>query len=157
MDDIRSAALKNVPEDKRTHYEELSGVFNPAALLADLPEPEGPGMEYSSASISKLLRSSLANYKGDFNHGKQMFDAALCSSCHRMKGEGGINGPDLTQIHTRFNRWDLISAVLSPNDEISDQYAFTLFDMKDGTKRAGKIYTETDESVTIMPNPTPVG
>ena len=128
MDDIRTAAISNLPEDKRTYYEELSGVFNPGELMANLPEPEGPGQEHTSSSVSRLLRQTLdsKNYKGDYTYGKKMFDAALCSTCHRMKGEGGINGPDLTQIHTRFNRYNLISAVVSPNDEISDQYAFTL-------------------------------
>ncbi|MFK7983416.1 MAG: hypothetical protein AB8G86_25770 [Saprospiraceae bacterium] len=35
----------------------------------------------------------------------------------------------------------------------SDQYAFTLFHLKEGQKTAGRILSETDTDITIMPNP----
>jgi putative heme-binding domain-containing protein len=44
-------------------------------------------------------------------------------------------------------------ATYSPNDEISDQYANTLVHLKDGKKISGRVKTETDDMVTLMPNP----
>ena len=70
-----------------------------------------------------------------------------------MKGEGGATGPDLTQISTKFGRYDLLYSIYSPNDEISDQYAFTLFHLDDGKKIAGRILSETSDSIKIMTNP----
>jgi len=70
-----------------------------------------------------------------------------------MRGEGGATGPDLTQIGTKFGRYDLLYAIYSPNDDISDQYAFTLFHLEDGKKIAGRILSETADSIKIMPNP----
>ena len=31
----------------------------------------------------------------NLDHGRQIFGAALCSRCHRLRGEGGTIGPDL--------------------------------------------------------------
>jgi len=151
MENTRQKALSFVPEADRDHYEELSGIFSQAEDMANLPQPEGPGEAYFLYDISGA--ANLKNYKGTFEDGKRIFDAALCSSCHRMNGEGGISGPDLTQIGTRFEKGDIVNAIFSPSEEISDQYGFTLFTMKDGSKTAGKLFTESDDIVTIMPNP----
>ncbi|MEH6514195.1 MAG: hypothetical protein V7734_13965, partial [Maribacter arcticus] len=66
---------------------------------------------------------------------------------------GGAAGPDLTQAHTKFSTYDLMFAIYSPNDEISDQYANTLFHLKDDAKLAGRIKSEAGDSIVIMPNP----
>ena len=44
-------------------------------------------------------------------------------------------------------------ALYSPNDEISDQYAFTLFKLKDGRNIAGKIQREEEDKIVILPSP----
>jgi putative heme-binding domain-containing protein len=152
MENIRQQALSSIDEDQRAHFEELSGVYSPGAEMADLPQPKGPGKNYNYYDVNGIVWG-LDNYSGQFADGKKMYAAALCSSCHRMNGEGGISGPDLTQLHTRFSRGDMVKATFSPHAEISDQYAFTLFTLKNGRKKAGKIFSENDSLVTILPNP----
>ncbi len=153
MENIRLEAMKHVPEDEKQYFEELSGVYSPAEEMANLPQPEGPGSNYNASEINRILRMRLDDFQGNIENGRRIYRAALCESCHRMQGQGGISGPDLSQIHTRFERNDIVNAIFSPSDEISDQYAFTLFSMNDGKKSAGKIFSESDETVTIMPNP----
>ncbi|MBX2814629.1 MAG: c-type cytochrome [Saprospiraceae bacterium] len=154
MENARQKALTHVPETDRERFDELSGVYNPGADLADLPQPVGPGGTYNQGQLNKLLRENLnEDYRGEFANAKRTYEAALCAACHRMHGEGGIIGPDLTQINTRFNRWEILGAIISPHDEISDQYAFTLFEKEDGSKVAGRIASEDDDKVVIMPNP----
>ena len=97
--------------------------------------------------------AELADYPVDFEKGKRAFQAGMCILCHRVRGEGAGVGPDLTQAHTKFNNYEMLFATYSPNDEISDQYANTLFHLKDGKKISGRIKSETDEAVTLMPNP----
>ena len=70
---------------------------------------------------------NLRSYKGTLADGERAFKAARCIICHRMKGEGGATGPDLTQMHTKFGNYDLTFALVSPSDEISDQYNNTIF------------------------------
>lgn len=153
LENIRRNAMKKVPEDMQAYYEELSGIYQPGADLMNLPQPEGPGEEYHSGNIGGILGQGLEDYEGKIETGKRIYAAALCGTCHRMKGEGGSMGPDLTQVHTRFKRNDLITAIFSPNDEISDQYAYTLLQLKEGKKAAGKILSETDDKIVLTPNP----
>ena len=153
MENIRKKAMSHVPEDQQAYYEELSGIYSPAEDLANLPQPEGPGKEYSAIDVYTILRENLKEYKGKIKDGKRIYQAALCETCHRFRGEGGSIGPDLTQIHTRFKRNELVDATFGPNDVISDQYAFTLFHLPEDKKTAGRILAETADSLTIMPNP----
>ena len=153
MENVRIKAMSHVPQDQKAHYEELSGVFSPIDALDDLPEPIGPGKEYVLRDLTDLVWGSKIGHIKDLKAGKRAFQAAMCSTCHRVNGEGGNIGPDLSQIHTKFNPYELLIATYSPNDEISDQYAFTLFHLKDGKKIAGRILSEEDGMITIMPNP----
>lgn len=152
FENIRKKAMTNVPADQRSYFEELSGIYQPGEELANLPQPVGPGDDYNSSDIGRMLGRGLKDYEGSIAKGKQVYQAALCGSCHRMRGEGGVIGHDLTQLHTRYKRNEIITAIFSPNDEISDQYAFTLFHMKDGKKVAGKVLSEAGDKVVIAPN-----
>ncbi len=152
FENIRKMAMSKVPEAERAYFEELSGVYQPGEELANVPQPTGPGGEYNAHDIGRIVGKGLKAYKGDIAKGKEVYQAALCASCHRMRGEGGVIGHDLTQLHTRYKRNEIISAIFSPNDEISDQYAFTLFHLKDGKKIAGKVLSEKDGKITLAPN-----
>lgn len=152
LENIRKNAMKQVPEDRKAYYEELTGIYQPGAALMNLPQPEGPGEEYNAGRISRITGNGLKEYEGKIATGKQIYAAALCGSCHRIRGEGGTIGPDLTQLHTRFKRGELITSIFSPNDEISDQYAFSLLHLKEGKKAAGKVLSETEEKIVLMPN-----
>ncbi len=156
MENVRVQAMSNVPAQQKQKYEELSGVFSPLEALDNLPEPIGPGKEYKARELNKHISERFDKenkYTRTIADGKRAFDAAMCSACHRMKGEGSNIGPDLSQAHDKFGRYDLTFAIYSPNDEISDQYAFTLFEKKDGQKIAGKVISEKGEVITIAPNP----
>ena len=153
MENVRLQALLQIPEDEKNYFEELSGVYSPAEEMANLPQPEGPGGVYNIYDINHMIGDPLKEYVGNIEDGERIFNAALCGSCHRMHGEGGISGPDLSQINTRFDRGDMVQALFSPSEEISDQYAFTLLTLKDGRKVAGKIFSEEDGKIILMPNP----
>ncbi len=154
MENIRLAAMQHVPDDEKEYFQELSGVYSPETAVADLPAPIGPGQQYDANEIGNVIwGAELADYKVDFQKGKRAFEAGMCILCHRMRGEGAAVGPDLTQAHTKFNNYEMLFATYSPNDEISDQYANTLFHLKDGKKISGRIKSETDALVVLMPNP----
>lgn len=154
LENIRLKAVSQIPEDQKEYFETLSGVYQPGAEFAQLPQPEGPGKAYSIRELRNVLSSiSESDYKGDYAAGKMIYEAALCSTCHRMNGEGGNSGPDLSQIGTRFSQGAILMAISNPNDAISDQYAYTLFKMKNGENKAGKILQEDDKQVTLQPSP----
>ena len=82
-----------------------------------------------------------------------MFDAAFCSTCHTMRGAGVAIGPDLTQVGLRFSPKDIMEHTIEPNKEISDQYASTVFTMKDGSSIVGKLVNEEGEKYFVSQNP----
>lgn len=153
IENVRANAFQYVPEEEKAYFEEISGIFSPGDLLADLPQPEGPGRNYTNPELNKIVGEGLKNYEGDIAQGKLVYQAALCQSCHRVRGEGGDTGPDLTQIATRFDRGKIIYAMVSPNDEISDQYEYTQFILKDGAARAGRLLEEKGDQLIIGTNP----
>ncbi|MFX0557398.1 c-type cytochrome [Maribacter sp. CXY002] len=153
MENVRQCALNNIPENERNYFQEISGSYAPSSAIADLPLPKGPGKNYSGGDMGDIVWSGLDNYNGNYEDGERAFKAATCVLCHRIKGEGGAAGPDLTQAYSKFGTYDLMFAIYSPNDEISDQYANTLFHLRNGSKIAGRIKVETNDSIVLMPNP----
>jgi len=148
--DLRAETLKRATPEEREMIEkwDLESKANP---FENLPKVEGPGRNWSVeealASTEKgLLNRNLAN-------GKNMFKATLCAACHRFNGEGGEIGPDLTTIGRRFTIADLIEKIIDPNRQISDQYAFELITLKDGSASTGKILEESAENLVLSTNP----
>lgn len=152
MEDVRQRALANVPKKERQHYNELSGSYDPSTAVAELPEPIGPGGNYTGEDMGEIVWGD-SDEDVTFKAGKRAFSAGMCILCHRMRGEGGASGPDLTQAHTKFSTYDMLYAIYSPNDDISDQYANTLFELKDGKKISGRIKSEKGDNIIVMPNP----
>ena len=150
----RQAALINVAKDKQEHYNKVSGgelVSNSGNDLVSGPQPKGPGKRWT---VEEALRVVEGNLKGrDFAQGKMMYDATRCSSCHLMRGEGGNIGPDLTQLGTRFTPKDMLESIIEPNKVVSDQYAATVFTMKDGSSILGRLTNENEETYFISQNP----
>ncbi len=68
-------------------------------------------------------------------------------------GEGGAIGPDLTQLGTRFSKRDILESIIDPNKVISDQYASTVFTMKDTKSIIGKLVKEENGKYYVSQNP----
>ena len=154
IDKARKKALAHTPSDKTEYYNKLSGadlLTESGNDLADRPQPKGPGKRRTREEALALLDEPLVNR--DFVQGKNMFAATLCSSCHSIRGEGGSVGPDLTQLGTRFSARDILDHTLDPNKEVSDQYASTVFVMKDGSSILGTLINEDDGKYVVSQNP----
>lgn len=150
----RQSALTHVPKDQLEHYRTLSGeelLANSGNDLLSGPQPKGPGKRWTVEEALPVVEGKLANR--DFEQGKMMYDASRCSSCHLMRGEGGSIGPDLTQLGTRFSAKDMLEAIIEPNKTVSDQYAATVFTMKDGSSILGRLTNENDQTYFISQNP----
>ena len=88
-----------------------------------------------------------------FDAGKQAFSGAQCVLCHRMGQTGGLTGPDLTAVASRFNRHDLLDSMLNPSRVIDDKFRNIVFTLKSGDTVVGTIERENEETVTIRTSP----
>jgi len=68
-------------------------------------------------------------------------------------GEGSSIGHDLTHLGTRFSMKDMLEAIIEPNKSVSDQYAATVFTMKDGSSVVGRLTNEDNEKYYVSQNP----
>lgn len=85
----------------------------------------------------------------DFERGRDAFERAACGACHRIAGEGGSHGPDLTGAGGRFAPRDLLEAIARPSSVISDQYRDTLVTTADGELLAGRIERDDADALVL--------
>ena len=96
----------------------------------------------TEAKFLKYQRLLTDNTLDDANPyiGKQIFKQT-CISCHKLHGEGGLVGPDLTGA----NRTDinyLLGNIVTPNAIIRDDYKMTIVSTDDGMVYSGVIKSE---------------
>lgn len=154
LDRARKMALTNVPEKKRLYFDELSGGNLLSASGNDLAledYPKGPGGYWKVDKAMEHFQEPLAGR--NFKRGKAMYQATTCNRCHGMQGEGGNIGPDLTRAGTRFSTKDLLEAIIEPSKTISDQYAASQLQLKNGESVVGKIVNEDATFYTVSQNP----
>lgn len=94
-------------------------------------------------------RETLAG--GDATQGRKIFferaDAA-CLRCHKINGEGGEVGPDLSHVGKNPREYILESIVL-PNKKIAQGFESALVKLKSGQTYAGVVKSESDTVLEI--------
>lgn len=155
VDKARKNALKKVDKKSFAVYNIMSGdslVEKSGIYIANnVKKPKGPGKEWKLIEAVAMVDSGIGNR--NFENGKAMYAASLCIQCHTMKGEGGLIGPDLTQLGTRFTYKDMLEAIIEPNKSISDQYGSTIFYLKEGGSILGRLINQDKINYTIAQNP----
>ena len=106
----------------------------PAAKLAEI------------AKYKKLLETKV-NRPDNLPRGRALFQRT-CAQCHKLYGEGGEIGPDITGSN-RNNLDYLITNILDPNAEIPNDYRTTILRTKDNRVLVGVIHRSGGQSVTI--------
>ena len=149
LENIRKVAIGNLDDEEKKQLGELTG---------PLPAPKDPLADLAPRSLVKAwsvdeLADKFANKKSGFNfeRGKQMFAVAQCYKCHRFSGQGGIQGPDLTASSQRFSAKDMLTAIIDPSKEISDQYEATIFQTEEETV-IGRVANLNGENIMIATN-----
>ncbi|GLU53723.1 hypothetical protein Dfri01_31840 [Dyadobacter frigoris] len=95
----------------------------------------------------KNLLTDKAVSGGSTANGRLVF-RKTCAPCHKMYGEGGIIGPELTGSN-RANLDYLLGNLLDPSGEIQDDYKMVVVTTRDGRTYVGNIAKETERQVTL--------
>lgn len=114
--------------------------------IRDTPE----ALKTEIASWKTLLTPEVIA-QADPAKGKTTF-AALCGACHKLYGEGGAIGPDLTGSD-RHNLDYLLGNIVNPNEVVPADYLLTVFTLKDGRVVSGVVPEQNEKTVTVQ---TPV-
>lgn len=150
IENIRQEALANIaPDSAKAKLDEISKAK--PATMANIKPALGPGRAWTiDEAVSEAGNRKIGR---DFARGKELFAAAACASCHRMAGEGGGIGPDLTGSGNRYTLRDLMENIIEPSKVISDQYGSETITKKDGSVVIGRIGGETETTLSVMTNP----
>jgi putative heme-binding domain-containing protein len=96
-----------------------------------------------SISVAPQLVSS-----GDATRGRALF-VAQCQQCHRVGREGGVLGPDLTQIGLTRSREALVTALRDPNANVPAGFR-TVDIAQRGERIEGVVKAEDAFSIQVL-------
>lgn len=86
---------------------------------------------------------------GNVESGRQLF-AAQCALCHRVNGQGGRLGPDLSRIGAARSRAALVREIREPAEVVPEGYETVTLVTSDGRKVRGAVKEEDAFSIQIM-------
>lgn len=117
---IRQGAVEALTDSERDRLGDLvkrheSGADNRATI-------ERPHVrDWDVTDIDELL-GAVDQHAADAERGRQLFAAAQCRRCHRVRNDGSVVGPDLTSVGSRFSNRDILKSVLDPSAVVAEKY-----------------------------------
>ena len=97
-------------------------------------------------AVSKML-SSAPSDPSDSQRGRCVFIKS-CAQCHKMYGEGGVIGPELTGSNRR-NQTYLLENIYDPSAVVGAGYVLQQILMADGRVVTGIIKAQTPDRITL--------
>ena len=126
--------------------------FNDAKLNALLSKVWGETRE-TTADKLKLVAELKARHSADFlakadqSKGRALY-AAVCGQCHKLYGEGGALGPDLTGSG-RHDLSYLLENIVDPSAVVDAAYYLNVIELKDGRVLSGIVGAQSERTLTL--------
>jgi putative heme-binding domain-containing protein len=95
----------------------------------------------------RRLNNDLRAGTGDAKAGRALF-TKHCAACHRLNGEGGSVGPELTHAN-RADRDFLLVSLVDPSAVIRKEYLSYTAETRDGRLVTGVVTAQTAATVTL--------
>lgn len=111
--------IRDTPEAKKAEFAKWEGVLKPDTLA-----------------------------KADPSKGRMVFMAS-CAACHKMYGQGGAIGPELTGSDRRNLKY-LLENILDPSAIVPADFRVSVFHLKDGRTLTGVIPEQTERTLTMQ-------
>lgn len=104
----------------------------------------------TAAPASPVARSIPEIAGGDWQRGRQVFNSApaACSVCHQSRGEGGIIGPELSNLVHR-DYASVLKDIVQPSAAINPDRIAYVVELKDGTTTTGMVLEDNAERVVL--------
>ena len=87
--------------------------------------------------------------------GARIFKEASCAQCHKLAGQGGAVGPELTDV---FKRWKgdalgVLREIIDPSYKIDPKFAVQVVITVDGQIVTGIVASEDKDTISMIVNP----
>jgi putative heme-binding domain-containing protein len=156
--DAETIGLWRFDQAESDKVEDQAPAKNPARLAetaqAPMPIRGAPRakLDYSPAMVNDLVAAARAH--GSAQRGAMVFRSAqfACLSCHKVAGQGGTVGPDLSAIGSCQPPEYLAESVLWPARQVRDEYKAIAVLTADGKTLQGYKDRE-DDKVLVLRDP----
>jgi len=106
-------------------------------------KPTTEEMEKRIHQLAGVIREGT----GDPYQGRTLFQNT-CSACHRLFGQGGQIGPDLT-VHDRTDLESMLLATVNPNAEIREGFENYSVETRDGRSLTGFLMEQDEHTIVL--------
>ncbi|HUG71701.1 MAG TPA: c-type cytochrome [Pirellulaceae bacterium] len=130
------------------------------AWLKDPQEPADPTGNNRSFvqnwTFEELSGDVAANLRGRSPEiGARIFKEASCAQCHKIAGQGGAVGPELSDV---FKRWKgdalgVLREIIDPSHKIDPKFAVQVVITVDGKIVTGIVASEDKDTISMIVNP----
>lgn len=94
----------------------------------------------------KLTPESLS--AADLAHGQQLY-TQHCGKCHKLFGDGGTIGPELTGAQRgQLDYW--LQNIVDPSATVGTNYRLSIIELKDGRALNGIVGAQTDRTIVLQ-------
>jgi len=128
------------------------GATHSQAEVRDLFEHLLPVGQRVQRLGTQIDRAALLALPADAERGRQLFfreGAASCQACHRVQGQGGTLGPDLSRIGGKYPIDELLVHLLEPSRRIDPEFQTYTLETRDGRVFTGLVIERTPERVAL--------
>ena len=123
-----------IPSDRQTHVK----------VLRESSDQAAQRQREQLTALAPLLRG------GDAARGQGVFaQKAGCATCHRVTGQGGVIGPDLTKIGAVRAGRDLIESMVMPSATFAQGYETYSVTLRNGDTLTGIRVRQADDSLVL--------
>lgn len=92
-------------------------------------------------------------HEGDPHIGRNLFldeKRTRCTVCHKVAGEGGEAGPDLSAVAGKLDRPHLVESLLAPSRQFVEGYRSSIITTKSGRTETGIVKEESNGRITLV-------
>lgn len=119
--------------------------------LQTLTDPASQAQVAAQVASAPDAVFRLSETGGDVSRGENVFrNQGGCLQCHKMGSDGGIQGPELTQVGARLKADKLVESLVNPNAVIAPGYGLAAITLKDGNLVMARIAKETKEELEVV-------
>ena len=149
LKNIRNETIARLSDDeKKSLAEVISSTPDPSKV--SIIEPRKIVKKWT---VSELLPEVKKTKSGrNFERGRAMFSQAACFKCHRFDRQGGLVGPDLSALGSRYNDLNLLEGLIEPSKVVSDQYEATIFVLENGKSITGRVVNLVNDQYLVSEN-----
>lgn len=124
-----------------------------AASVTGESSSDAARVQDENVSRRAWLEQYVLTHAGDPQRGHQLFldqKKLNCVTCHKIRGQGGEVGPDLSHVGGKFDRPHLIESLIEPSRQIVDGYRSSAILTIDGLTKTGIIKARSDSTLTLV-------